>query len=286
MVAFSIPSWFRIILLVLTIVSFLPQYYRIIKRADCSGISLTYALLNAAAFTEQIAIALFGVLRFDSDLYRPPGVNGWVDFAQCALACVCSLGIFAAVLNLQPERRGARAASFVIYVVYVVIFVGPVILLATAGPWKADEGMKGGDILVGLVHGIHTVFVDPILTILGLGAAVWAQALETSRRSSSPGALSVPGLGAQAVAFALLAICWPWRFDHGNSSGRDVLYWYRFFGWTYIHNALYAVGQAVLWWVAARRAAIGANGDLTILPETEPLLRSQATMGEPLNESR
>ncbi|KAI1339981.1 hypothetical protein F5Y15DRAFT_415407 [Xylariaceae sp. FL0016] len=277
MVASAVPAAIRIILHILTVITFIPQYVRIMRVTDAGGISMVYALLNAISFTEEFTICLLSIVSF-SDEPVSPGLDGWCDFIQFVLALAGQVGIFILIVVLPGHRLGSRLIALLLYIVYLMLAIIPVAVPAIASPWK------GSDSLVGVVHGVHTLIANPIITILGLGGAIFAQAREISRQPS-PGALDVLTLESQAVVFAILAICWPWRLVNPSDDAGFVS-WYRFVGWPCVHSAIFAIGQGVLWWKAMNRAARIGGADLTATPETEPLLRTSSTAGEPLSESR
>ncbi|KAI0015245.1 hypothetical protein F4780DRAFT_93907 [Xylariomycetidae sp. FL0641] len=278
MASFVTPSWVRIILLTLSPASFIPQFHRIAVRGDCDGISLAYVLLNALVFTEELVVALFNVLVFDARYYEPPRLGGWLDFVQCLVVWLCSLGLFATVLTRSSHTLSTKAAALCCYIACALVLALPVVVPAAHGPWA------GSDNFVGLVHGIHTLIVNPVVTILGTGTAAVAQGVCTAAKPSS-GALSPAGLAAQAVVFALAALGWPWRLRPRGADG-GLVAWYRFVGWPCVHDAFYAICQAALWWIAKPRMLLDEDEDLAAAAETEPLLRSQATMGAPASESQ
>jgi hypothetical protein len=115
------------------------------------------------------------------------------------------------------------------------------------------------------------MFINPVVTVLCI-AALFVQAKETKSRSD-PGGLSVTGLAVQAVIFAVVALSWlfrlvfPWNEHLINLGG--LLMWYQYVGWVAVDNAIFAVAQAVLYWLAtrSRRGIAGIGGG-----ETEPLL--------------
>jgi hypothetical protein len=125
-----------------------------------------------------------------------------------------------------------------------------------------------------LYHGIHTLLLSWIITGLGV-AAVFFQARETVTRSPCQ-ALSRVGLAAQAVVFALVAVSWVMRvgFPWELLDGRQVTFgvfttWYELVGWAAVDNAVFALGQGVLWEVVSRHQV---KGDNVSESETQSLL--------------
>lgn len=80
-------------------------------------------------------------------------------------------------------------------------------------------------------------------------------------------ALSLEGLAAQAVVFALLALSWLWRL-RWPGPGVMIATWYQCVGFVSVDHAVFAVVQAVLLWIAVRRSRQGA----TAASEREPLI--------------
>lgn len=130
-------------------------------------------------------------------------------------------------------------------------------------------------------HGIHSMFINPVVTILTI-AAFFVQVREISTTHSPwplSSSLSVLGLVVQAVVFAVVALAWPWRLVFPwDKVGEGIpwapsfwLSWYQLIGWVVDDNAFFAIVQAVLFWVAWRR---GQRGDSDIgNGESDSLLR-------------
>jgi hypothetical protein len=113
-----------------------------------------------------------------------------------------------------------------------------------------------------IFFGIHSMLVNPVITLLGI-ISFLPQAREILSRRS-PGALSIPGLAVQAVVFAAVALYWPWRMSMGSL--RDIpwgslISWYQLVGWAAVDNAVFAVVQAALLWVALHRRGETIDGE-------------------------
>jgi hypothetical protein len=79
------------ILLVATILSFVPQLRLLLLRRDSSGLSLYYVLFNLVVSTELFTMAFFWVVnanvvdpRSGSEVFarRPPNTGDWINLAQ------------------------------------------------------------------------------------------------------------------------------------------------------------------------------------------------------------
>lgn len=100
-----------------------------------------------------------------------------------------------------------------------------------------------------------------MLAAAALGAQAPAMGPDGAR------ALSLEGLAAQAVVFALLALSWLWRL-RWPGPGVMIATWYQCVGFVSVDHAVFAVVQAVLLWIAVRRSRQGA----TAASEREPLI--------------
>lgn len=128
-----------------------------------------------------------------------------------------------------------------------------------------------------ILGGIDCLILNPIVTLIGI-AAIFAEAMEILL-SPGVGGLSVLGLATQAFVFAVVALNWPMRMTlplpeefHGPKmlSVWFLKSWYELVGWAAVNNAIFAIGQAILFAMAFRRTGdsevLGSNG------ETNPLL--------------
>jgi hypothetical protein len=84
-------------LFILSLISFVPQYQRILSRGDWSGISLKYVLLNLIVVTEELTLGLHFIVRNssaeDTIVHSPPTVGDWLNLGQFGVAWSCYLGL-------------------------------------------------------------------------------------------------------------------------------------------------------------------------------------------------
>ncbi|KAI1944369.1 hypothetical protein LOZ12_004242 [Ophidiomyces ophidiicola] len=275
--ASSIQLTFSSALLILSLVSFVPQYRRILSRGDSSGISIQYILFNAIVATEQFAFGLHFIVDNaeigDTIVASPPTAGDWLNFLQFTVVCVCYLGLFILCFYYPSEQAGEKRTALTIYITFFLISVVPVIV-ESALPARRDDVEQDRRWFSAMFSGVHMIFVHPIVTLLGF-ASLFAQARETLSRSS-PGALSPLGLAAQAVVFAAVALYWPFRMTIPEEFWRmspwnRLVAWYQLVGWATVDNTIFALVQAILFWIATRRT--GDNLGLTS-DETAPLLHS------------
>lgn len=81
----------RSIVLTLSLVSFIPQFHRLWRRRDNSGISLFYLLLNSMMFTEHFALGSQITLDSAGNNGKPPTAEELLDFYQFFGVWFCSL---------------------------------------------------------------------------------------------------------------------------------------------------------------------------------------------------
>lgn len=176
---------------------------------------------------------------------------------------------FAAVLLLPSDSRdrapGVRnsTASTVlsIYVTFLLISLVPV---AVDAAWPSQDASSHEWVLA-LFHGIHTMLINPIVTILIL-ASFFSQRTEILQHppGTASSSLSLIGLAVQAVVFVVLALAWAWRFVFPGGYGMT---WYQLVGFVAVDHIAFALVQAALLAVAVLHRGQSFTGG-----ETEPLL--------------
>lgn len=162
----------------------------------------------------------------------------------------------------------SKISAVVIYTVFLLLSIAPIL---------ADIVIRDPDLYMNLLRaiffGIHSIFLSWFFTG-SIIVAICSQIRETTSRPSH--GLSLAGLAAQALVFTLVAISWtmrlsfPWhQVDHVTPE--LFPYWYEFFGWAAVDNAIFALVQAILPWITSRRPVQGSDN---ASGETEPLLRA------------
>jgi hypothetical protein len=128
-----------------------------------------------------------------------------------------------------------------------------------------------------LFEGYHVFALVPVI-VIPLILGLYKQARASSLN------LSLPGLELQAVIFMLSAASWvlrlsfPWKAYLGQPQGRVPISlvipaWWRMIGFVAVDDAIFALGQGILLWLALRREKRLAASD----PERRPLLGSRPT---------
>ncbi|GJC78773.1 hypothetical protein ColLi_01611 [Colletotrichum liriopes] len=161
-------------------------------------------LPNWARFaTEQFTIGLFlnvndnGFPRPDVFVNNPATVGDWLNFGQLALVWLCSLLI-----------RGHRLAASAIYVVFLLISLIPVVLDTLQPPVRSEPRRWVEEIFI-LFHYLLILPASTIVTVVATAPQardIWS--------STEADALSLPGLAAQTIVFALVAISWMIRVKY------------------------------------------------------------------------
>ncbi|KAF2268064.1 hypothetical protein CC78DRAFT_530455 [Lojkania enalia] len=268
----SVPNWLRIILLILSFLSFLPQLLRVFSRKDSSGISTYYMLFNLISMTEQFTLAFFFIVNNidnpDFFVHNPINAGDWLNLAQLAVVLSLWLILCIACLYFPSDHRDASKRFVLgVYFAFLLISIVPIFTDAVS-PGENDARRWNG----ALFHGVHSLFINPIVTGFGI-ASLYFQAKETLSRSL-PQALSIIGLAAQAIVFAVVAVSWIMRVEFPYGGLDRVSFgvfstWYQLVGWAALDSAIFALVQAALLWIASRHLR-RTNG--TSDSETQPLL--------------
>lgn len=92
------------VLLILTVISFLPHYLQIISHGNASGISLYYILFNLVSATHQFTLGCLYVISIaGQSIYfvhgEPPTTLDWLNLGQFATVLLCFL-----ILYVWPRR--------------------------------------------------------------------------------------------------------------------------------------------------------------------------------------
>ncbi|KAK0761854.1 hypothetical protein N5P37_004653 [Trichoderma harzianum] len=278
--AASLPNWIRILLLVLSLISFLPQLREFWLRRNACGISPYYVLFQLIGATELFALAFYYVVNSvqtppgpDFFTHNPPQLGDYLNLAQMALVWVLWLIVFTVVLLLPSESRdrapGVRNSTaptvLSIYLAFLLISLIPVVVDAA---WPTQDA-SSHEWAMALFHGIHTMLINPIVTILIL-ASFFSQRAEILLHppGTASSSLSLVGLAVQAVVFAVLALAWAWRLLFpGGASVSYGMTWYQLVGFVAVDHIAFALVQAALLAVAVLHRGQSFTGG-----ETEPLL--------------
>ncbi|KAL3427580.1 ATP synthase F0 [Phlyctema vagabunda] len=247
------------VLIVLSLISFLPQIQRIVRKKSSVDISLTYILLNTISATEQFTLGfyLIAIHGHDADFFvgDPRNLGDWLNLTQLVVVWLASLVLFAVCLVYAPSSA-PKARAVAIYVAFLLISVVPLFVSALKPGEGEDERW-----IDAIFYGVHSMLVNPLVT-LGAAASLCFQWQEAA-------ALSSTGLAAQAVVFAAVALSWISRvrfLEYVGDEGRfPFVAWYQLVSWAVVDNGIFALVQAVLFCLAKRHPS-----GLSV--EDEPLL--------------
>ncbi|KAJ5986967.1 hypothetical protein N7451_011332 [Penicillium sp. IBT 35674x] len=276
----AIPDWLRIILILLSGASYLPQLYRIWVHGDCQGISLGYLLLNLISATEQFTMGFFILVNHEggTDLFveTPVTTGDWLNLTQLTLVWVMHLLLFILCLWFPSENNtGYKLRLLTVYILFTLISIIPLFIDAIDRDFFGPpEWRRVGE---ALFSGYHAMFMNPIVTVLALVALPYqARAIRTLPVGNLE-SLSLLGLLAQGIIFSIVAISWTMRVRFMDLSFRDVISyglltfvsWYQMVGWAAVNNAVFALVQLSLFCLARNWRVVKmavADG------EREPLL--------------
>ncbi|KAH4412192.1 hypothetical protein HBH92_108640 [Parastagonospora nodorum] len=271
MAILDVPNWVRILLLITSAISFIPQLLRTISRKNSTGISSFYVLFNLISTTEQFALTFFFIMNYpkDSDFFvhNPKNAGDWINFAQMSVIVVLWLTYFVVCLYLPSDHRDCSVKIAIgTYITFLLVSVIPVFSDAAFASRGPDRRME-----MDIFFGVHSQFLSWIITSFNV-VAVYFQLKETRLRPQER-ALSGLGLAVQAVIFTVVAFSWVGRikfpYPDGEIPWTFLSTWYQLVGWATVNNGIFALGQAILLWIIA-----GHRLDEQVYGETEPLLRA------------
>ncbi|KAK4100662.1 hypothetical protein N658DRAFT_507665 [Parathielavia hyrcaniae] len=279
----EVPNWLRIVLLLLSLVSFLPQLQRLYLLKHTSGLSLFYVLYHLVVATELFTVSFVFVVNYAAERHKPDifvhdplNASDKINLAQFTLVWVLWLMIFTLCLIYSSDLSlGLRIAVASLYISFLLISVAPAFIDAATDTF----GGKGHDLVLGIFTGFHVFYVNPVVDLFEI-PALYAQARITSQRApgSGLGALSLLSVAMQAVLFALLAPAWlgrlayPWERFSGGVSMPVVVNWFLIVGFVPFDYGVFAITQFVLLLIAVWRSLHHGQLSGVSAGETEPLL--------------
>ncbi|KAL4885398.1 hypothetical protein BJY04DRAFT_134061 [Aspergillus karnatakaensis] len=284
----EVPDGIRLVLIILTALSFIPQLYRLFSLKTSTGISITYILFNLIVATEQFTNEFYIMVNVPEAsggmfTHEPLSRGDWLNFAQITVVWVLLQILFALCIFYRPTGQSYRR-YIALYFLYILISVVPE-LLDLLGFIKDGEDFTHEDYQQHFIF-VHIVLINPIVTILG-GASAKYQ-LPQIQRQPEKSALSVLGLLVQAVVFAIVAVSWVWRVVYASDLWCCLSFewvdWYYNYGRPVVDNAVFAGVQFTLFlmWAKLRRGGRGGRGGKRDRErgETRPLLADQYTQAD------
>ncbi|TPR04213.1 short chain dehydrogenase family protein [Aspergillus niger] len=193
-----LPNWIRIILLILSIASFLPQLQRIWRTKQFTGLSLSYVLCNLMSATEQFTLLVFLLVNQTENVDVIHKTTGdWINLAQLSALLIItrfSLGLY---YPSDQHSRGRKVSALLLYVVHLLISVVPIV--ADAIDYyliSAGEDVAYRNFGLDIFGGCHYGFIHPATTVVGIYA--WFPQNDELRCQTQLHSLSQTGLAAQA----------------------------------------------------------------------------------------
>ncbi|KAE8356782.1 hypothetical protein BDV28DRAFT_65478 [Aspergillus coremiiformis] len=268
-----VPNWLRIILLILSIASFLPQFQRICRTKEFTGLSLSYVLCNLMSATEQFTLLFFLLVNETeyADIIQPT-TGDWINLAQLAAVWILWLLLFLMGLYYPSDRhsRQYKVSVSIMYISLLLISLVPVVADAIDYYFVSTEEDGYRNLGLDIFGGFHYSYIHPVMTLVGIYA--WFPQSRELRSRAQLHALSQTGLAAQAVVFSLVAISWTVRVKLYNSPLPDLPLWatfpewYKYVWWAAVDNMIFAGIQTGLYFKTRRQEQPPVDG------ETQPLL--------------
>lgn len=180
---------------------------------------------------------------------------------------------FVACLFTPSHSFGTKAWAVFIYLAVLMTTIVPSLIIITA----LEEHNGTAPVIPGaaIFFTMNIMFIVPPVTLLTAASFYFEGRAILSQPAGSDGigSVSQTGLLAQAVVFAAVALSWvhraAWPADRPGIGAGLWMGWYRLVGWAAVNNAIFAAGQAYLWFLVRGRASalvVGSNG------EAQPLL--------------
>ncbi|KAJ0425645.1 hypothetical protein BJY00DRAFT_274669 [Aspergillus carlsbadensis] len=296
----NVPNWLRIVLSILTVISFLPQLHAIWRRGSSAGVSVYYVLLNLIWATEQFTLFFFLLIN-DTEgagriVYEPPTTGDWLNLVQALILALMffllwvqtgqtsrpthllmasSLPSLSTVLYYSPsDLARIKTPALVIYTGFLLISIIPLLLDLVLGDARVSNPPPERVWLLTFFSIPHALIINPVTTLLCF-LSLFPQATLVIKRQPSP-TLSLLGLAIQSVAFVLVGLSWLCRLNFASPES-TFLGWYIVFGWPAVDNLLFATVQATLLCLAMHR-----RRGLGVAPEPESESDDQPDEAAPL----
>ncbi|KAJ5767250.1 uncharacterized protein N7511_004866 [Penicillium nucicola] len=276
--ALIIPDWLRVILILFSGASYLPQLHRLWVRGNCEGMSLGYLLFSLISATEQFTIGFFFMVNNTggSDFFveTPLTTGDWLNLAQLTLVWLLQLLLFILCLWLPSYNGiGHKLGALTVYIFFTLISIVPLFIDALDHDIFGPRGSSDRNWAEALYSGGHLLFLNPIVTIVAIGAFFYQARAIRAPPIGDLQAVSIEGLLTQGVVFAVVAISWTMRVKFLDLSLGDIIAhgglfsWYELVGWAAVDNAVFAIVQISLFCLARKYGGVKMND-----AEREPLL--------------
>ncbi|KAL2865925.1 PQ-loop repeat-containing protein [Aspergillus lucknowensis] len=279
----TLPNWIRIILIILSTASFYPQIRRIQLRNSTYGISTAYILFNLISATEHFTFLFALLVNSSGDVFihEPPTTGDWLNLCQFFVVWMGCLVLFGQAIHSLHANPCRKLILLAIYIQYICISILPEVIDAIITPKetrKQRPPTNEREWMVGLFLSAHAMTILPLSAVFRIAGFIDQSRLILRRRRGQPSVLSLTGLVYQALVFALASGLWVLRVQQPDPPmpvrrPMDWKNWYHIIGWPVVDDAVYALGQWVLFLFAVCwRSRSDARDEAVHTGETDALL--------------
>ncbi|KAH6682330.1 hypothetical protein F5X68DRAFT_25174 [Plectosphaerella plurivora] len=253
-----------------------------------NGISVTAALLLALCAQAQLATMYYlwacpPFKRYGEAVPKPPRFMDYLNLAQLIVQWISSIFLLIVLLFVSTRAEIAETTSTKTSSGGSVSTKTAATLLTVHASlcifWALVAGTPTKDWLdltFVSIMSFNQWCINPIITITTILASILQAG--TTKDVQGPSALNRTVVLLQATVFLALAVSWPFRFQvplNLRTPYRDDWYllaeWYPLVGWACVNNAVIAIGQGVVLYIASTKLDNGAAS----LGERQPLISTQ-----------
>ncbi|EED12094.1 conserved hypothetical protein [Talaromyces stipitatus ATCC 10500] len=265
-------------LIVVTIISYIPQYQCLLTVGSSAGISIASILTMTLVAQVQMATMYYlfksaPLMEYGVPISTPPSTRDWLNLSQILIQWICSLFLFALIIYLPTSTTRPGPASSVLskkvavslWILHVLSFILSVV-----------AGGRPQDVAFNIIRNINATVINPLFTLMAVVAFFYQVRVMPS--AGHPNALSNWTLGLHFFTFLLLAISWPFRLIlppnmwQLGSKPAILLEWYPWVGWACVNNAIFAIDQGMILLYSGR---IGFDGTIKFTDERRPLINPE-----------
>ncbi|RDW83608.1 uncharacterized protein DSM5745_03934 [Aspergillus mulundensis] len=243
-----------------------------------NGVSSRYILWNLIRATEPVAIFVFGLCSITKTeegavfLHSPPSAGDWFTLWHCVVVAFVSLVLFMQVV-IYSKTWWTRIKLVLSYIAFLLVSIVPVVVDAIWPLAIDSDNHLDREVVLSVFYAVHSMLIYQIIAAL----CIFGISLQARRVLAAPvpNALSLPGLAAQAVVYALLTVAWV--FSLSLSIPSTFYFWFMVNGWIILDALVFSLGQALILGLALRRRSRGKGSghvspELGSEREREPLL--------------
>ncbi|KAF2236378.1 hypothetical protein EV356DRAFT_565530 [Viridothelium virens] len=267
----------NLLLIVVTFVSYIPQYYRLLTFGSSTGLSVAGLLTTTLVAQVQVATMYYlfksaPLMEYGVPIATPPSTRDWLNLSQILTQWICSLLLLALAICIPASTiRPApdvlsKKVAVLLWILHVLLFILSVVARG-----------RPQDVFFNIIRNVNAAIINPLFTLL-TAVSFFFQA-RVKPPAGQPNVLSKWTLGLHFFTFLLLAISWPFRMILPpnmwklGSKPAILLEWYPWVGWTCVNNAILAIGQGSMLLLYLNRAE--PDGKNRFTDERRSLLGSE-----------